>query len=231
MTQRHISRTFFTLNTSYFESRVISTCLLQRELESNIHKHTHLRITHMMSEANDVSITKKMEKLLSKVNWKYVAIYSCLTLLTGLILLVLSVTNETNRLLFLSLGGSFVFIGSVCILFSCCFYDEFRGVEMIQTSTIISDAADARGKVHSISSSTGTSVTSGSPTSLCPPVMNSPWSPKPPNVQLNSMSLLTVPKEVLGFDHDRRLNSSPSLQSTCSGPPFSISIALPRVSV
>lgn len=182
-----------------------------------------------MNESNENSKTKKLEKVLGKVNWKYVAIYSCLTLVTGLILIVINVSNDKNRLLFFALGGTFTFIGCVCILLSCCFYDEFKGMELTQTNAIVSPDCDDKTRLHRNSSSTCTSLTSGSPTSLFPPVMESPWSPKSPVAPC--MSFLAVPKEVLGFDHDRRLSTSSSNHSTASAPPFSISIVLPRVSV
>ena len=202
---------------------------------------------------------KKAQKLLSLINWKYVAIYSCVVLVTGLILLVLNVTSEKHRSLFFALGGTCIFVGSGLILLSCCFFDEFKGVELTQANDLANVQCENGlqnncnfSSNNSTSSPTTLSLSSGSPTSIYKPSIAGSWSPSGPrSPTLHNVSFLTVPEEVFGFEH---LNQSTAIDSISaeqlnqvnqlankpnsagalslqSNPRPSLTIALPRVSV
>lgn len=190
-----------------------------------------------MCEKCKSDLSKKIQKLLSQVNWKYVAIYSCILLVTGLVLLVLNVTSVKHRPLFFILGGTCIFIGSCLILLSCCFFDEFKGVELTQANDLVN--VQINNNLHSST----TSLTSGSPTSLYKPNINGSWSPNGPrSPTLPSVSLLTVPEEVFGFqnftsfdtnnnnNNNNKPNSAGALSLQSNHRP-SVIIALPRVSV
>ena len=178
--------------------------------------------------ADENRFKKKLQKLISLINWKYVAVYSCFVLVTGLILLVLNVTSEKHRSLFFALGGTCIFVGSGLILLSCCFFDEFKGVELIQTNDIVcNEKSDRRSSITTIS------ISSTSPTSIYKPVIAGSWSPNGPRSPiLQKVSFLTVPEEVFGFQ-DEQINkpNSAGALSLQSNPRPSLTISLPRVSV
>lgn len=65
---------------------------------------------------------------MKRINWTYIGLLGGLTLITGLTLLMVTLTKSQLKLLFFSLSGVLILAGCISLILSFCYFDEFKGL-------------------------------------------------------------------------------------------------------
>lgn len=71
---------------------------------------------------------RRRQDLLKRINWTYIGLLGGLTLITGLTLLMVTLTKSQLKLLFFSLSGVLIIAGCISLILSFCYFDEFKGL-------------------------------------------------------------------------------------------------------
>lgn len=141
---------------------------------------------------------KRRQDIMKRVNWTYIGLLGGLTLITGLTLLMVTLTKSQLKLLFFSLSGVLILAGCISLILSFCYFDEFKGL-VLESDDIFHTPILKKKAVPSVSSS-----------SLDHPL---PSARKSSFVGSNNMMFLSVPEEGNGWNSRRE--SGYSLASSC----------------
>ena len=144
---------------------------------------------------------KRRQDIMKRINWTYIGLLGGLTLITGLTLLMVTLTKSQLKMLFFSLSGVLIIAGCISLILSFCYFDEFKGL-VLEGDDMFHTPVMRKKTVSSISSS-----------SLDHPLPSGNRSPVNSSFTNSNMMFLSVPEEGTGWNSRRE--SGYSLASSC----------------